>query len=235
MFIFPTLLLAVLTGFVRPASCENLRALTAADLDAQIVSIEQHLSEALPRERTRLSGLYFLKGDRADEGAAKFFFTRARDAADRAIKDDPGAVEAYYWRAMALLGLADLNRGPGAFLDVRAAMRDLNHVHAEDSMLDFSGASRTLGRIYDEAPAWSFLRDRKKSLACLEEAVLRSPEFALNRLYLPEALIHSGHPGEAGPHLRWIIDRAPARGEEDDAEIRTRAASLLAGLGNRGK
>jgi tetratricopeptide (TPR) repeat protein len=209
---------------------DSPRTLDGPDLDASIAHFENKGSALTVSELSRLAGLYFIKADRSTDDSAKDYFIRAKNLTDRAIRDDPGRAEALYWRAMAGLALTSRSRSPKGYLDVRSAIRDLELARAKDSVFDYSGASRTLGRILDEAPAWSLLQNRKKSLSYLGEAVENSPDFPLNRLYLAEALIHSGRNETALIQLRWIVDHVEAGSGGDDGIIRNQAERLLGKL-----
>lgn len=230
----PILFLVVIFSTLS-AAAEELRMLDSSTIDSQVRSLEENRKPLSSRELSRLAGLYFLRGDRSDAREAKGYFLNAKHAAERAIRSDPSLAQARYWRGMALLGLSSIGRGPGAYLDVRAAIRDLEQVRSQDPGLDFCGASRTLGRIYDEAPSWSLLRDVKRSLSYLEEAATSAPEFPLNRLYLAETLIHVGRSSDASVHLRWIMDHVPPDDADADAtDIRRRAQKILAGIEGKG-
>lgn len=206
--------------------------MSGSALDAAILSMEARGRGLEPRESARLAGLYFLKGDRSEGEKAASLFRLAKETADRAVRDDSESAEAAYWRAMALLGMTSSSRGPAAYLDVRAAIRDLENARSKDPGIDSYGPDRTLGRVFDEAPAWSLLRDRRRALGHLKEAASRSPDFALNRLYLAEVLIHSGRSDEARSHLVWILDRLPEGAAGDDADIRKNAKRILREMGN---
>jgi tetratricopeptide (TPR) repeat protein len=107
-------------------------------------------------------------------------------------------------------------------------------VIAIDDRFEYAGGHRLLGRLHTLAPKVPFLTgwvDRDKAVAELRRAVALAPDYALNAVFLAEALLEyqPTHAAEARQLLRGVVARPPnpERPVEDEDAI-ARAKALLA-------
>jgi tetratricopeptide (TPR) repeat protein len=135
----------------------------------------------------------------------------------KALSGAPEAAEIYLWAGIhwALWGdnfgrLAAARQGVGDRVRRYAEM-----VNVLDERLESAGGHRLLGRLHTLAPKVPFVTgwvDRGTAVSELRRAVALAPDFALNEVFLADALLQyqPAHAAEARRLLRREAERAPS-------------------------
>jgi len=113
-------------------------------------------------------------------------------AARRAVALEPKDAAGYYYLALDLGRLAQ-TKFLGALKLVNEMEVNFKRSTELDPKLDFSGAHRSLGLLYRDAPGWpTSLGDRGKARNHLKKAVELSPDYPDNQLTYLESLLNWG-------------------------------------------
>lgn len=131
-----------------------------------------------------------------------------RQYAERAVKEQPGAVEGHYYLALNIAKMAEarnkLRLLKNAIIAAEAAARI-------DPGFDEAGPLRFMGKVYITAPAWPVsVGSPEKALEYLQRAVKLSPA-PLNRLFLGEAYFHEEEYGKARVELEQALREGKGR------------------------
>jgi tetratricopeptide (TPR) repeat protein len=126
--------------------------------------------------------------------------------ARRARELKPDGVEGYYWYALNVGWLADVDRTYG--LDAVGEMQTaLKRVIELDERYDFAGPLRVLGILYLRTPQPpASIGSPRKGLQLLQRAVELFPDYPENYLYLAEALHDNDRADEAKEALRKVLE-----------------------------
>lgn len=129
--------------------------------------------------------------------------------ARRARELKPDGVEGYYWYALNVGWLAEVDRAYG--LDAVSEMQTaLKRAIELDERYDLAGPLRVLGILYLRAPQPpASIGSPRKGLRLLQRAVELFPDYPENYLYLAEALHGSGRADEAKKALRKVLEANP--------------------------
>jgi tetratricopeptide (TPR) repeat protein len=129
--------------------------------------------------------------------------------ARRARELKPDGVEGYYWYALNVGWLADVDRSYG--LDAVSEMATaLKRAIEIDERYDFGGPPRVLGILLLRTPLPpASIGSPRKGLHLLQHAVELFPDYPENYLYLAEALRDNGRAGEAREALRNVLEGKP--------------------------
>ena len=183
---------------------------------------------------TGLAQAYYLQGEAEPDHARRVaYLDKAIAAADHVLGAEPGAAHALYWRSMSYLLKAEVVGGLKALRLVKQALRDLEFVASKDPAYDSAGAYRSRGKVLIDAPSWAFIGDKKKGLELLVKAKGIAPTCLINRLYLAQAYVKNGRPGEARAELDYI--RADRSNTKDDLKIKDDAGRLRDELDKAGR
>jgi tetratricopeptide (TPR) repeat protein len=129
--------------------------------------------------------------------------------ARRARELKPDGVEGYYWYALNVGWLADVDRAYG--IDAVGEMQTaLKRAIELDERYDFAGPLRVLGILHLRTPQPpASIGSPRKGLQLLQRAVELFPDYPENYLYLAEALHDTGHADEAKEALRKVLEAKP--------------------------
>ncbi|MGA2604366.1 MAG: TRAP transporter TatT component family protein [Verrucomicrobiia bacterium] len=129
--------------------------------------------------------------------------------ARRARELKPDGVEGYYWYALNVGWLADVDRAYG--LDAVGEMQTaLKRAIELDERYDFGGPLRVLGILHLRTPQPpASIGSPRKGLQLLERAVSLFPDYPENCLYLAEALRDNKRVDEAKEALRRVLEAKP--------------------------
>jgi tetratricopeptide (TPR) repeat protein len=115
------------------------------------------------------------------------------EAARTAILLKPARSEGHYYLGLNLGQLAR-TKSLGALRIVREMEQEFKKAIEIDPKFDFSGAYRSLGMLYAEAPGWpASIGNRAKGRDTLQKAVDLHPEFPDNQISLAEAWLKAGN------------------------------------------
>lgn len=210
------------------------RAQKQPDFLRQAAVIEGSLRQSKsppPEMLAQLSRAWYLMAEAEKDDNRKLDYARRSvDAADRALRANPGETHAVYWRSMALLQEADVSGGFTGLRDAKAALKGLEAVSAKEPAYDSAGAYRIQGKVLIEAPAWAFIGDKKKGLELLEKAKEIAPGTLVNRLYLAQAYKANGLADQAKAEVAYIRRAPLGSNPDDDREIKQEAEKLLKNL-----
>ncbi len=161
-----------------------------------------------------------------------------RDAAQRGIvlsrqaRDlQPDRVEGYYWYAINVGWLADVDRSYG--LDAVGQMAPaLKRAMEIDEKYDDAGPLRVLGILHLRTPGPPVsIGSKRQGLRLLERAVADLPDYPENYLYLAEALRDNNRMAEAKAALAKVLNAAPWPDRQFESEQwKAQALNLLKGL-----
>jgi len=245
-FIFALAVFAAVTACPLYARCDTLDRLTyeldRAQEPSEFASVAARLELLVSGKGgggasaySELARAYYLQGE-AETGEERRLelLDKALTASERALASDQQCLYAVYWGAMARLQKADLVGGFSALRLVRRALGDFESIETVIPAYDGAGAYRSHGKVLVEAPAWSFIGDRKKGLELLEKARDVSPSTLINRLYLAQAYLDEGRRGDALRELRYI-EETPAASLRpmDDLKVKQEASRMLDEIGGR--
>lgn len=229
----------ILSGTAFAASARDVtsaldRAHTQQDFLRQAGVIEGSLRQSKsqpPEMLAQLSRAWYLMAEAEKNNDRKLDYTnKSIDAADRALRADPGKTHALYWRSMALLQEADISGGFTGLRDVKAALKGLEAVSAKEPAYDSAGAYRSWGKVLIEAPAWAFIGDKKKGLELLRKATEIAPYTLVNRLYLAQAYKANGQVDNARKEIDYIRKAPLGSDPAGDREIKQEAEKLYKNL-----
>jgi tetratricopeptide (TPR) repeat protein len=114
------------------------------------------------------------------------------DAARTAVALKPMRAEGHYYLGLNLGQLAR-TKSLGALRIVKEMEQEFKKSIEIDPRFDFSGAYRSLGMLYAEAPGWpASIGNRAKGRDTLQKAVDLHPEFPDNQISLAEACLKAG-------------------------------------------
>ena len=143
----------------------------------------------------------------------------------RALK--PDGVEGYYWYALNVGLLADVDRSYGldAVGEMEAALKRAIEL---DERYDLGGPLRVLGILHLRTPLPpASIGSPRKGLKLLQRAVELFPDYPENYLYLAEALRDNNRVEEAKAALRKVLDAEPWPDRQSESqEWKTRARKL---------
>jgi tetratricopeptide (TPR) repeat protein len=191
----------------------------------QALALYEELLPGSPPLWVRLARACFVSGDLAPDASRAAYYEKGLTYAEKLLAQQPDGVAGYYWKALNLSGLADVNRLRG-FKLLPQIMDGLKRSLALDETYDQAGAHRVLGRIYFEAPGWPLsVGDREKSLEQLAAAVRLAPDNSTNHLYLAETMLAMGRKAPARAELEKTLQArrhaiSPQGLEEDYREAR---------------
>ena len=159
--------------------------------------------------------------------AAKRGIAMARHA--RELK--PDRVEGYYWYALNVGLLADVDRtyGLDAVSEMQAALKRAIEL---DERYDFGGPLCVLGLLHLRAPAPPVsIGSPRKGLRLLQRAVELFPDYPENYLYLAEALRDTGKADEARKAIDKVLQTPPWPDQQfESVKWKEDAQKLLSGL-----
>jgi tetratricopeptide (TPR) repeat protein len=141
----------------------------------------------------------------------------------RAVK--PDGVEGYYWYALNVGELADVDRtyGLDAVSEMEAALKRAVEL---DERYDYAGPLRVLGILHLRTPQPpASIGSPRKGLQSLRRAVELFPDYPENYLYLAEALHDNGRTDEAKEALRKVLEANPWPDQQFESE-QWKAAAL---------
>jgi tetratricopeptide (TPR) repeat protein len=138
--------------------------------------------------------------------------------ARRARMLKPDGVEGYYWYALNVGWLADVDRAYG--LDAVGEMQTaLKRAIELDERYDFAGPLRVLGILHLRTPQPpASIGSPRKGLQLLRRAVELFPDYPENYLYLAEALHENGRADEAKEALRKVLEAKPWPDQQFESE-----------------
>ncbi|MGO9243837.1 MAG: TRAP transporter TatT component family protein [Verrucomicrobiia bacterium] len=138
--------------------------------------------------------------------------------ARRARELKPDGVEGYYWYALNVGWLADVDRTYG--LDAVGEMQTaLKRAIELDERYDFAGPLRVLGILHLRTPQPpASIGSPRKGLQLLRRAVELFPDYPENYLYLAEALRDNGRADEAKEALRNVLEAKPWPDQQFESE-----------------
>ena len=153
--------------------------------------------------------LEFLAGNETRPELRRVSARRGIVLARRAREVKPDGVEGYYWYALNVGWLAEVDRAYG--LDAVSEMQTaLKRAIELDERYDLAGPLRVLGILYLRAPQPpASIGSPRKGLRLLQRAVELFPDYPENYLYLAEALHGSGRADEAKKALRKVLEANP--------------------------
>jgi tetratricopeptide (TPR) repeat protein len=138
--------------------------------------------------------------------------------AHRARELKPDGVEGYYWYALTVGLLADVDRAYGldAVGEMQAALKRAIEL---DERYDFAGPLRVLGILYLRTPQPpASIGSPRKGLQLLRRAVEFFPDYPENYLYLADALHDNGRVDEAKEALRKVLEAKPWPDQQFESE-----------------
>ena len=199
---------------------------------ASIIEASLRQSKSAPPEMlAQLSRAWYLMIEAEKNKDRKIeYIKKSIEAADRALRADPGETHAIYWRSMSLLQDADVSGGFTGLKDVKAALKGLETVSAKEPAYDSAGAYRSRGKVLIDAPAWAFIGDKKKGLELLKKAKEIAPGNLVNRLYLAQAYKANGLTNQAIEEIEYIRKAPLGSDPADDREIKQEAEKLYKNL-----
>lgn len=149
----------------------------------------QQRSYALNWRRARN---YFALGKRAAaDSEKKKYFNLCGETAERALSFNGASAEGYYFKALCMGKLGQLNGLWSSLSMLQSFRHDMEKAIKLDPAVEYGGAHRALGKFYHKLP---FLLggDLKKSIHHLKQAVRYGPKFADNYLFLAESYYADG-------------------------------------------
>ena len=160
----------------------------------------------------------FLAGNEAKPNLRQQSAQRGIVFARRARELKPDGVEGYYWFALNVGWLADVDRTYG--LDAVGEMQTaLKRAIELDERYDFAGPLRVLGILYLRTPQPpASIGSPRKGLQLLRQAVELFPDYPENYLYLAEALHDTGRADEAKEALRKLLEAKPWPDQQFESE-----------------
>lgn len=144
-----------------------------------------------------------------------------------AIQMEPGRVEGYYYRSMAIGLFAQENKlyGRDAMGKVRA---DAERAMEIDPAYDFGGPARVLGGLYLRAPGPpAGVGSALKAHRVLLEALELAPHYPENLLFMAEASLKLRRKAEALTYLQKAAEQIPIFGDAADQGYWTRRLNEL--------
>ncbi len=144
-----------------------------------------------------------------------------------AMELDPGRGAAYYWYALNVGLVADLDRAYGldAVSEMETALRRAIEL---DAAYDHGGPLRLLAILHLRTPPPPVaIGSNRKALRLLQRAIAQEPEYPENYLYLAETQHAAGRFEEARETLQRVLDAAPVNGLEFESEQWRQAAQEL--------
>ena len=173
----------------------------------------------------------FLAENESQPASRKETAQRGIVLARRARELRPDRVEGYYWYAINVGLLADVDRTYG--LDAVAEMeKALKRAIELDERYDFAGSLRLLAILHLRSPAPPVdIGSPRKGLRLLQRAVELFPDYPENYLYLAEALHDTGKPDDARTALDKVLQAPPCPDQQfESAKWKQDAQKLLSEL-----
>jgi len=171
--------------------------------------------------------MYQAEGRREKEA----WFQRAREAAERAIAEDPKNPEAYFELARALGRLAQY-RGVLESLSLAQAVRE-NLERALELRPDYASALVALAvwnlELAKKGVGWLYGASTKRVLPLFERALELEPQGIIHRYEYARALLRLGRKEEAKRELRALLTLPPK--DARDRYVLEEAQNLLEELG----
>jgi tetratricopeptide (TPR) repeat protein len=162
--------------------------------------------------------LEFLAGNETRSDLRRQAARRGIVCARRARELNPDGVEGYYWYALNVGRLADVDRtyGVNAVGEMQTALKRAIEL---DERYDLAGPLRVTGVLYLRTPQPpASIGSPRKGLRLLERAVELFPDYPENYLYLAEALHDNNRADDAKEALRKVLETQPWPDQQFESE-----------------
>lgn len=222
------------SGTDASALMQEADALFAAEKEAEKVTAAIELYAKVAASGTanyeanwKLARAYYSLGNRlpwADETGGdeagedrKRFSQQGMAYARRALEENPAGLEGHYYYAICLSQYSIAVGGFKALAQgkVQEYKEHMDKVATLNRHYDTAGPLKGLGRYFYYIP-WP-MKDLKKSIAYLEEAVSYAPENMRARVYLAESYLEAGKKDLARTCLHTAVQAVPDETREYDA------------------
>jgi hypothetical protein len=171
-------------------------------------------------------GCYFV-GDNVDKNEKSRHFDRGVEIGQRAISQQPNAVEGHFWLAVNYGGLAEQKGALNALSLVKKIRAEMETVLSINDRYQDAGAYHALGEIDRQLPRL-FGGNMKRSIARLEKGAQIAPDNMLIKFVLAQAYQDAGRKEDARRLLQEIIGRQinPSRAKSERG-VQEKARQLL--------